>query len=114
MSHQLWRVRLLQYRQRHEQKSLDSRAFSKLDKFWSERTRWHDWAAVLQSDMSNVNAGMHIEMLQVEGTTAVTPNVAVINFDSVARSKSLHSMPTMLVEGPAVSIMLNRGSGRRL
>ena len=28
---------------------VDSRAFSKLDKFRSERTRWHDWTAVLQS-----------------------------------------------------------------
>ena len=63
---------------------LDSRAFSKLDKFRWERSRWHDWAAVLQSHIS----------------TAVTPNVAVINPDSVARGKSLHFMLTTLVEGP--------------
>ena len=74
---------------------LDSRAFSKLDKFWSERTRWHDWAAALQSYMSNANADMHTEMTAVEGKTAVTPNVAMINPDSVARSKSLHFMLTI-------------------
>ena len=32
---------------------LDSRAFSKLDKFRSERTRWHGWAAKLQGYISN-------------------------------------------------------------
>ena len=37
---------------------LHSRAFSKLDKFRSERSRSHDWAAVLQSYISNANADM--------------------------------------------------------
>ena len=35
---------------------LDSRAFSKFDKFRSEPTRCHDCAAVLQSYVSNTNA----------------------------------------------------------
>ena len=61
---------------------LDSRAFSKLDKFRLERTRWHEWAAMLQGYISNANADMCTEMLQVEGKTAVTPNVAVIMSDS--------------------------------
>ena len=65
---------------------LDSRAFTMLDKFRSERTCWRDRAAVLQSYISNANADMHAEMLQVEGKTAATPNVAVINPDSVATS----------------------------
>ena len=90
---------------------LESRAFSKLDMFPSERIRWHDWAAVLQSNISNANADMHTEMTAVEGKTAVTPNVAVINPDSVARSKSFHFMLTMLVEGPALDIILNSGQG---
>ena len=90
---------------------LVSRAFSKLDKFWSERTRWHDWAAVLQSYISNANADMHTEMTAVEGKTAVTPTVAVINPDSVARSRSLHFMLTTLVEGPALDIILSSGQG---
>ena len=54
---------------------------------------------------------MHTEMTAVEGKTTVTPNVAVINPDSVARSKSLHIMLTMLVEGPAFDIILNSGQG---
>ena len=54
---------------------------------------------------------MHTEMTAVEGKTAVTPNVAVINPDSVARSKSLHFMLTTLVEGPALGIILNSGQG---
>ena len=83
---------------------LDSRAFSKLDKFQSERSRWHDY-------ISNANADMHTEMSQVEGKTTVSPNVAVINLDSVARSESLHIMLTMLVEGPALDIILNSGQG---
>ena len=90
---------------------LDSRAFSKLDKFWSERTRWHDCAAALQSYISNANADMHTEMTAVEGKTAVTPNVAVINLDSVARSKSVHLMLAMLVEGFALDIILSSGQG---
>ena len=81
--------------------------FSKLDKFRSERTRWHDWAAVLQSCISNANAGMHTEMTAVEGKTAVTPCCC----DSVARSKSLHFMLTMLVEGPALDIIFNSAQG---
>ena len=90
---------------------LDSRAFSKFDKFRSERTRCHDWAAVLQSYVSNANADKHTEMTPVEGKTAVTPNVAVINPASVTRSKSLHFMLTMLVEGLALDIILNSGHG---
>ena len=78
---------------------LDSRAFSKLDMFRSERTRGHDWAAVLQRYISNANADMHTEMTAVEGKTAVTP------------SKSLHFMLTMLVEGPALDIIMNIGQG---
>ena len=96
-----WRVLLLRHRQRHE----DSRAFSKLDKFQSERARWHDWAAALQSYISNVNADKHKEMTAFEGKTAVTPNV------SVARCKSLHFMLTMLVARPALDIILNSGQG---
>ena len=88
---------------------LDSRAFWKLDKFWSERTRWHDWAAVLQSYISNANADMHTERTAVEEKTAVTPSVAVINPDSVAKSRSLHYMLTMLVDGPALDIIVNSG-----
>ena len=61
--------------------------------------------------MSNANADMHIEMTAVEGKTAVTSNVAVINPDSVARSKSLHFMLAMLVEDPALDIILNSGQG---
>ena len=90
---------------------LDSRAFSKLDKFRSERARWHDWAAVLQSYIANANVDMHTEMLQVEGQTTATPNVAVPDRDTVARSTSLHFMLTMLVEGPALDIILNSGQG---
>ena len=74
--------------------TLVSRAFSKLDKFRSEQARWLDCAAVLQSYISNANAGTHTEMLQVEGKTAVSPDVAVINLDSVSRSKSPHFMLT--------------------
>ena len=85
--------------------------FSKLDKFWSERTRWHDWAAVIQSYISFANADMHTEMTAVEGKTAVTPNVTVINPDSVAVSMYLHLMLTMLVEGPPLDIILNSGHG---
>ena len=54
---------------------------------------------------------MHTEMIAVEGKTAVTPNVAVVNLESVARSKSLHFMLTMLVEGPALDIIMNSGQG---
>ena len=54
---------------------------------------------------------MHTKMTAVEGRTAVTPNVAVINLDSVARIKSLHFMLTMLVEGPALDTLLNSGQG---
>ena len=61
--------------------------------------------------MSNANADMHIEMTAVEGKTAVTSNVAVINPDSVARSKSLHSMLAMLVGDPALDIIMNSGQG---
>ena len=43
--------------------------------------------------------------------TTVTPNVAVIDPDTVARSKSLHFMLTMLVEVPALDIILNSGQG---
>ena len=57
----------------------DIRAFSKLDLFRSERPRWHAWAAVLQIYISNANADMHTEMLQVEGETTVSLRVAVIN-----------------------------------
>ena len=57
--------------------------------------------------MSNANANMHTEMTAVEGKTAVTPKVSVINPDSVERSKSLHFMLTMLVEGPALDIIFN-------
>ena len=85
--------------------------FSKLDKFRSERTRWHDWADVLQSYISFANADMHTEMTAVEGKTAVTPNVTVINPDSVAVSMYLHLMLTMLVEGPPLDIILNSGHG---
>ena len=91
---------------------LDSSAFSKLDTFWSERTGWHDWAAVPQSYTSNAHADMHTAMTAVEGMTVVTPNVAVINPDSVARNKSSHFMLTMLVEGPALDIILNSGQGQ--
>ena len=56
---------------------LDCRGFSKLDKFRSERTRWHDWGTVLQSYISNATADMHTEMTAVEGETAVIPSVAV-------------------------------------
>ena len=45
---------------------LDSSAFSKLDKFRSGRTRWHDCTAVLQSFIPNANAELHTETLQVE------------------------------------------------
>ena len=54
---------------------------------------------------------MHTEMTAVEGQTAVTPNVAVINPDSLARSKPLHFMLTMLVAGPALDIILISGRG---
>ena len=54
---------------------------------------------------------MHTEMTAVEGKTAVTPNVAMINPDSAARSKSFHFMLTMLAEGPALDIILNSGHG---
>ena len=50
-------------------------------------------------------------MTAVEGKTAVTPTVAVINPDSVARSKSLHFMLTMMVEGLALDIILSSGQG---
>ena len=90
---------------------LDSRAFSKMDKFRSGRPRWHDWAAVLQSFISNANADTHTQMTAVEGRTAATPNVAVIDLDSVARSKSLHFMLAILVEGAAVDVILNGGQG---
>ena len=53
----------------------------------------------------------HTEMTAVEGKTVVTPNVAVIIPDSVARSKSLHFVLTMLVEGPALDTILNSGQG---
>ena len=82
-----------------------------LEKFRSERTRWHDRAGVLQSCTSNANADMHTEMTAVEGKTAVTPNVAVISPDPVARSRSLHFMLTMLVEGPGLDVILNSGQG---
>ena len=94
-----WRVLLLRHR----------RVFSKLDKFGSERNRWHDCAAVPQSFISNANADMHTEMTAVEEKTAVTPSVAVINPDSVAKSKSLHYMLTMLVDGLALDIIVNSG-----
>ena len=90
---------------------LDSRAFSKFDKFLSERTRWHGWAALQQSYMSNANADMHTEMTAVEGKTAVTPSFAVINPASVARSKALDFMLTMLVEGPAHDMILKSRQG---
>ena len=61
--------------------------------------------------MSNANADMHTEMTAIEGNTAVTPKIAVINPDSVARSKSLHFMLAMLVEGFALDIILNSGHG---
>ena len=54
---------------------------------------------------------MHTEMLQVEGKAAVTPNVAVTTPESVARSKALHFMLTMLMEGLAFDIILNSGQG---
>ena len=47
----------------------------------------------------------------MEGRTAVTHNVAVIDSDSVARSKSLHFMLTMFVEGLYLDIHLNSGEG---
>ena len=46
----------------------DSRAFSKS----VGADCRHDWAAVLQSHISNANADMHAVMLQIEGKTAVT------------------------------------------
>ena len=77
---------------------------------WSELAGT-TWAAVLQNYISNANADMHAKMTAVDGKTAVTRNVAVINPDSVARSKSLHFMLTMLLEGPALDIILNSGQG---
>ena len=91
---------------------IDSRAHSKHDKFRSERARWHDWAVVLQRFMSNANVDIHAEMLQVEEQTAVSPNVPVINPDLVGRSKSVQFMLTVLVEGPALDIILNSGQGQ--
>ena len=90
---------------------LDSRAFSKFDKFLSERTRWHGWAALQQSYMSNANADMYTEMTAVEGKTAVTLSFAVINPAPVARSKALDFMLTMLVEGPAHDMILKSRQG---
>ena len=106
-----WRVPFVVAQSASRTEPLDSRAFSMLDTFLSERTRWHDWAAVLKSYISNANADMHTGMTAVEGKTAATPNVAVINPDSAARSKSLHFMLTMLVEGPALDIIFNSGRG---
>ena len=68
---------------------LDSRAFSKPDKFRSERSRGHDWAAVLQSYISHTD-------VTGERKDHRATHVAVINPDSMAWSKSSHIMLTLL------------------
>ena len=81
---------LLRHSQRHEHNLWTV----VLSRSWTTSSRSEragtTWAAVLQNYISNANADMHTEMTAVERKTAVTHNVAVINPDSVARSKSLH------------------------
>ena len=81
---------------------LDSRDFSKLDKFRSERTRWNDWAAVLHRYHAYRDGCGRVK-------DCSDTHCAMIDLDSVARSQSLHFMLTMLVEDPALDIILNIG-----
>ena len=90
---------------------IDSRAFAKLDKFRTDRARWHDWSAVLQSYVANANEELHQEMLQVEGVPDSVGNAFTTDQTLVTRSKALHLMLTMIVEGSALYIVLNAGHG---